>query len=343
MIIENLTFLLLNMVVYKIGNLIFSWILGCIEEPNDFSNGLYVLGRKIALGLVASAEKVKAINLPFPDRTAQWVASQAYENDSDSGFSLTEVVWVEEDLGNNCIEVRANTKPSKINSFNDTYCNPNGAAPVTTSTPLSCAVNPNIEMPLAMQKIQEMQTEIEKLKEQIAMMCKQNLEKSSMESSCSRSVPSPPPCLLPPPPPPPPPSICVTSPDMSTKQFMSIGDLIKQKASAGCLKSDLKPTSTNQTCDENRTPTMADVLKNLNSVKLKPVARSPGGTPLRQMPLPCNVNDQQSIIANALRKKFARSRAVSPNCSRKVLKTLSPTTPSQFGQHLLKKTGTQLD
>lgn len=31
---------------------------------------------------------------------------QAYENDSDSGFSLTEVVWVEEDLGNNCIEVR---------------------------------------------------------------------------------------------------------------------------------------------------------------------------------------------------------------------------------------------
>lgn len=40
------------------------------------------------------------------NRSHFFFLKQAYENDSDSGFSLTEVVWVEEDLGNNCIEVR---------------------------------------------------------------------------------------------------------------------------------------------------------------------------------------------------------------------------------------------
>lgn len=343
------------MIFSEIGNFLFNWMLGFIHEPYELYNGLHVLGRKIALGLEASAEKVKALKVPFPDRTAQWVASQAYENDSDSGFSLTDAVWVEEDLGNNCVEVRANMKPPKLPSFDDTYGDPSSTVPVNTSTPLNNTINTTIEMPLAMQKIQEMQSEIEKLKEQIALMCKQNLEKSSLESSCLQPVPPPPssvpppppppPCILPPPPPPPPPPplICVTSPDKKkSQQFMSLGDLIKQKASDGSLKSGLKPVSTSG--DESGPPTMADVLKNLSSVKLKPVARSPGGTPLRKLPVSCHGSDPQTIIANALKKKFALSR-MSPDFRRKGFDILSPMSspspspPRYFGQHLLKRTG----
>ena len=39
------------------------------------------------------------------------------------------------------------------------------------------------------------------------------------------------------------------------------------------------------------------------------VPRSPGGTPIRQAPRPCVSNDPAALIAQALKKKFARQRA----------------------------------
>ena len=37
--------------------------------------------------------------------------------------------------------------------------------------------------------------------------------------------------------------------------------------------------------------------------------RSPGGTPIRQAPKPCMTNDPAALIAQALKKKFAKQRA----------------------------------
>ena len=59
---------------------------------------------------------------------------------------------------------------------------------------------------------------------------------------------------------------------------------------------------------------MTAVLKDLNQVKLKAVERSPGGTPIRRAPRKTKRTDPASIIADALKSKFAKSRmaAASP-------------------------------
>ncbi|KAH9489416.1 hypothetical protein Btru_037657 [Bulinus truncatus] len=57
-------------------------------------------------------------------------------------------------------------------------------------------------------------------------------------------------------------------------------------------------------------PAMAHVLKDLTNVKLKSVQRSPGGTPLRRKPLSVP-SDPASIIAQALKKKFASHKGYS--------------------------------
>ncbi|VDH91510.1 Hypothetical predicted protein, partial [Mytilus galloprovincialis] len=76
-----------------------------------------------------------------------------------------------------------------------------------------------------------------------------------------------------------------------------------------------------QTLQDNRnsTPenppkqaTLTDVLKGLGSVKLKSIQRSPGGTPLKPKRRESN-NDPASVIAQALKKKFANQIINSPD------------------------------
>jgi len=96
-------------------------------------------------------------------------------------------------------------------------------------------------------------------------------------------------------------------------------------------------------------PNMADVLKGLGKVKLRSVERSPGGTPLRKSPITNNDSDPASIIAQALKKKFAHrihQEANSPDANKENNSPGSPfgTPPSNsnrfvpFGPHLLKAT-----
>ncbi|CAL1534447.1 unnamed protein product [Lymnaea stagnalis] len=86
-------------------------------------------------------------------------------------------------------------------------------------------------------------------------------------------------------------------------------DFIFQKSSAPCTdNSEIKgKISTSASF-----PDMAHVLKDLTNVKLKAVQRSPGGTPMRRKPLSA-ATDPASIIAQALKKKFARHRGNSPD------------------------------
>ncbi|KAI8773218.1 mitochondrial fission regulator 2 [Biomphalaria glabrata] len=60
----------------------------------------------------------------------------------------------------------------------------------------------------------------------------------------------------------------------------------------------------------HRPNVMAHVLKDLSNVKLKAVQRSPGGTPMRRKPLSVP-SDPASIIAQALKKKFASHKGYS--------------------------------
>ncbi|XP_046857004.1 mitochondrial fission regulator 2-like [Xenia sp. Carnegie-2017] len=130
------------------------------------------------------------------------------------------------------------------------------------------------------QKITALEDELSRLRAQIAgFVLKQD----------ANDVPgnmAPPPPLPPPPPPAPTSTSIVATPQKNTVEKISDNRKNKDK---GVLN-------------------MATILKDLNQVKLKAVERSPGGTPIRRAPLKVKKSDPASIIADALKNKFAKSR-----------------------------------
>nr|XP_054771849.1 mitochondrial fission regulator 1-like [Lytechinus pictus] len=236
--------------------------------------------------------------------------------------------------------------------------------PPQQGSPWSKDVDPagKVDDPVAQKKISALETELEKLRSQIAMIVTMQSQLPQQadptQTPCTpvsrmsiapmstipppppppsfgaAPPPAPPPCGAPPPPPPPPPPVAAPK--------LSAIDLIKQNRN----KNKSKP---NTTGSSEGMPNMADVLKGLGTVKLKSVARSPGGTPIRKAPKPSDANDPASIIARALKKKFAQARlSCSPiaankeniNTSGSPLAKCSPVRHAspKFGQHLLKST-----
>ncbi|KAK7495852.1 hypothetical protein BaRGS_00012842 [Batillaria attramentaria] len=90
---------------------------------------------------------------------------------------------------------------------------------------------------------------------------------------------------------------------------------------------------------------MATILKDLGKVKLKPVERSPGGTPMQMKPKVCGT-DPASIIAEALRKKFRNRVQHSPETDKENdhpdFDSGDDSPKFKFGQHLLKRTQRRL-
>ncbi|XP_038047401.1 mitochondrial fission regulator 2-like [Patiria miniata] len=196
--------------------------------------------------------------------------------------------------------------------------------------------------PTALAKIGQLEDELSKLRAQIAQIVTIQSQLPLPGAMQATPVPPPPqpsggppppPCGGPPPPPPPPPP-----PVASSTQCISVAEQIKKnRAKKG------KDVSSSSVVDGSK-PDMAEVLKGIGSVKLRTVARSPGGTPIRQKPRPATANDAAALIAQALKRKFARQRAEdSPdNKENRAWGTPSPKTNSprhaspKFGQHLLK-------
>ncbi|XP_022089675.1 mitochondrial fission regulator 1-like [Acanthaster planci] len=189
--------------------------------------------------------------------------------------------------------------------------------------------------PSALAKIGQLEDELSKLRAQIAHIV--TLQSQQQPTGATPApVPPPPPASGGPPPPPPPPPPPVAA---STQCLSVAGQIRLNRAKKG------KEDSSSSISDGGK-PNMADVLKGLGSVKLRTVARSPGGTPIRQKPRPTTANDAAALIAQALKRKFARQRAEeSPdNKENNVWVTPSPKKNSprnaspKFGQHLLKPT-----
>ncbi|KAL8625631.1 hypothetical protein ACOMHN_043906 [Nucella lapillus] len=91
---------------------------------------------------------------------------------------------------------------------------------------------------------------------------------------------------------------------------------------------------------------MAAVLKDLGKVKLKPVNRSPGGTPMQSRPRLVG-SDPASIIAEALKKKFRNRVQYSPDPADKENENPDFDSPERspqvkFGQHMLRRTRKRL-
>uniref|UniRef100_A0A4W5MQI3 Mitochondrial fission regulator n=1 Tax=Hucho hucho TaxID=62062 RepID=A0A4W5MQI3_9TELE len=156
--------------------------------------------------------------------------------------------------------------------------------------------------PVALRKITALEDELLKLRAQIAMIVtappsgpahSQNLPGTPGMSPAS-VLTSTPPCPPPPPPPPCPP------PPSSSVELSAVEDLIQQGREA----------SKGHAVGQGPVPTMLDVLNNLNQVKLRSVQRSPGGTPVRRRRSKGTalLSDPASMIAEALRRKFAHRR-----------------------------------
>ncbi|XP_060095914.1 mitochondrial fission regulator 2 isoform X2 [Heteronotia binoei] len=109
-------------------------------------------------------------------------------------------------------------------------------------------------------------------------------------SSCNTVIPPPPPL-----------------PDVLSSEFdphISTTELTKPHQAAASKNKDI----TNRAgCQEAKAvPSMTDVLKNMNKVKLRAVERSPGGTPLPKTKKVIRLQwDPAALIAEALKEKFA--------------------------------------
>ncbi|XP_060609400.2 mitochondrial fission regulator 2 [Anolis sagrei] len=98
---------------------------------------------------------------------------------------------------------------------------------------------------------------------------------------------------------PPPPPVLQSNVDSSNSAI----ELIKQRRAANKTRN----IANNSGCQEVKAvPTMMDVLKDINKVKLRAVERSPGGTPLpKTKKKMLSQWDPAAIIAEALKEKFA--------------------------------------
>lgn len=128
-----------------------------------------------------------------------------------------------------------------------------------------------------MQKISALESELARLKAQIAIY-------ALSETQEQHDIPAAP---APPTAPPPPPLSAVQPKAPHVSQYSTP------------LRQDVQFATPK--------PDMSSVLKDIGSVRLRSVARSPGGTPLRrvQESQDAAANDPGAIIAQALRKKFS--------------------------------------
>uniref|UniRef100_A0A673UAT3 Mitochondrial fission regulator n=1 Tax=Suricata suricatta TaxID=37032 RepID=A0A673UAT3_SURSU len=148
----------------------------------------------------------------------------------------------------------------------------------------------------ALQKICALENELAALRAQIAKIVtlqeQQNLVAGDLDSTTS--VTTAPPSVPPPPPPPPPPPL----PPSGLHHGGSAIDLIKErrekKACAGKTPVKSSPKKRDM-------PNMLEILKDMNSVKLRSVKRSEQDP----KPKPVDVMDPAALIAEALKKKFA--------------------------------------
>ncbi|XP_056151097.1 mitochondrial fission regulator 2 [Lampris incognitus] len=231
--------------------------------------------------------------------------------------SFADVMWVAEDEGNSFAKIR-NQLPPRKHTVN--YHTVRQQVPDLSRFPRGGMLLGWKTDPDSLRKITALEDELLKLRAQIAMIVTAG---PTSGLTCSQNAPGTPPlppllppltstpCCTPPlPPAPPPPPPCPSS----SAEPVSALELIRQRRKEGKpsvhgQSGQLKPQDSDLTRDSQfkGIPSMLDVLKDLNQVKLRSVKRSPGGTPVsrrRSKGVP-SFNDPAALIAEALRKKFA--------------------------------------
>ncbi|XP_037361896.1 mitochondrial fission regulator 1 [Talpa occidentalis] len=185
----------------------------------------------------------------------------------------------------------------------------------------------------ALQKICALENELAALRAQIAKIVtlqeQQNLTAGDLDSATSVTTAT---SSIPPPPPPPPP----LPPPSGLPQSISAIDLIKERREK---KANVGKTLIKNSPKKHDMPNMLEILKDMNSVKLRSVKRSEQDV----KPKAVDATDPAALIAEALKKKFAyRYRSDSQGELEKgIPKPESESAPETvlFGPHMLKSTG----
>ncbi|XP_036119879.1 mitochondrial fission regulator 1 [Molossus molossus] len=253
--------------------------------------------------------------------------------EEDAVASFADVGWVAEEEGE--CSTRRRTEVRSRQPFQDDL-------PFFEKPPSRQFSLPNLspeEPPLkttlaneeALQKICALENELAALRAQIAKIVtlqeQPNLTAGDLDSS--KSVTTAPPSVPPPPPPPPlPPPVL----HQSTSTIDLIRERRERKAGTGKMLDKHSPKKPDM-------PNMLEILKDMNSVKLRSVKRSEQDA----KPKPVDATDPAALIAEALKKKFAyRYRSDSQGEADKGIPKSASEAASEtvlFGPHMLKSTG----
>ncbi|KAM4534118.1 mitochondrial fission regulator 1 isoform 2-T2 [Odontesthes bonariensis] len=195
---------------------------------------------------------------------------------------------------------------------------------------------PTIANDEAFQKISALETELAKLRVQIAQIVLTQ-EKTAQSAAATTGAPPPPSANLPPPPPAPPPPPPPPPPPLGLQRTFSAIDLIKERRGKN---TDSRTVLESRPAD---IPSMLDVLKDINKVKLRSVKSRPVEDDTRAKSK--EPADAAALIAEALKRKFAhryRQNSVQDDKDDFCLpvREAKPVTETPlFGQHMLKATG----
>ncbi|XP_029352669.1 mitochondrial fission regulator 2 [Echeneis naucrates] len=233
--------------------------------------------------------------------------------------SFADILWVFDDEGESFAKTRNHLPPKKQSKVHqDVVRYPSLASnkALRGGRPTRQKTDPD-----ALKKITALESELLKLRAQIAMIV--TTSPASGLTECQNTPgtpmmsPQPPPALTstpcsaaPPPPPPPPPPPLPPCPGSSTKTLSAI-ELIAQRRKKEKDFDNGQLKSQDSGSVNKGMPSMLEVLKDLNQVKLRSVERSPGGTPVmkrRSRGGAALLNDPAALIAEALKRKFAHHR-----------------------------------
>ncbi|XP_078718894.1 mitochondrial fission regulator 1-like isoform X2 [Lampetra fluviatilis] len=198
----------------------------------------------------------------------------------------------------------------------------------------------------ALVKIATLEAELARLRAQIAAIVTAQPGTGGTDATQVAPGPTAPP--PPPPPLPPPPSACSVL-EGGAGALQLIRRRREQRlrgAGGGGADATGSESQGGAAAGKKAVPDMMDVLRNLGAVKLRVVERSPGGRPVHWPLRACITppSDPASLIAQALRRKFARChapRSPEPGLSPGSPHAFSPDVP-KFGRHLLRVTGRSL-
>ncbi|KAM9099132.1 mitochondrial fission regulator 1 isoform X2 [Sarcophilus harrisii] len=289
--------------------------------------------RKIGTNL--SLIQCPRVQFQLTSHLTEWSPNQ-YQGDAVASFA--DVGWVarEEREVSTRLRTEVGSKPAPPDEFHFFEKPPNrhlslpNLAPEDPEPKVTALANDE-----ALQKINALEHELATLRAQIAKIVTLQEQQSLTAGGLSPTTPTiappspavPPPPLPPPPPPPP-------LPSSRLRQSVSAIDLIKErrekKTSAGKILIENSPK-------KPEVPNMLEILKDMNNVKLRSVKRSEQDVKSK----PVDPADPASLIAEALKKKFAYRYRSDTETEKSIPKSESKTTSETtlFGPHMLKSTG----